>query len=132
MHKSRGVIITVRTKDYKNFKDYYKDLYKQSFELLGGKLFVTPYIGKVHDEDPVDVTMLKISTEAWDILKPQYRIIDEFVKSLSYYEMIIVTDDRNAEYTADRDTYQKYGKLGCNIHYEYHISILTEMKEQYD
>lgn len=132
MYKSRGVIITVRTKDYKNFKDYYKDLYKQSFEWLGGKLFVTPYIGKVHDEESVDVTMLKISTEAWNILKPQYRIIDEFVKSLSYYEMIIVTDDRNAEYTADKDTYQKYGNRGCNIHYVYHISILTEMKEQYD
>lgn len=80
MFKTRGVIITIRTKDYKNFKDYYKDLYKQSFELLGGKLFVTPYIGKVHDEEPVDVTMLKISTEAWDLLKPQYRIIDEFVR----------------------------------------------------
>lgn len=125
MFKSRGVIITVRTKDYEHFKDYYKDLYKQSFELLGGKLFVTPYKGKVHDEESVNVTMLKISTKAWDLLKPQYRIIDDFVKSLSYYEMIIVTDDRNAEYTADKDTYQKYGKLGCNIHYVYHISIFT-------
>lgn len=132
MFKSRGVIITVKTKDFEHFKDYYKDLYMKSFELLGGKLFVTPYIGKVHDEESVDVTMLKISTEAWDILKPQYRIIDEFVKSLSYYEMIIVTDDRNAEYTADKNTYLKYGNRGCNIHYEYHISILTEMKEQYD
>ena len=46
--------------------------------------------------------------------------------------MIVVTDDRNVEYTADRDTYQKYGNHGCNIHYVYHISILTEMKEQYD
>lgn len=132
MFKSRGVIITLRTKDYEHFKDYYKDLYKQSFELMGDKLFVTRYKGKVHDEESVNVTMLKISTEAWNLLKPQYRIIDEFVKDLSYYEMIVVTDDRNVDYTADSATYQKYGNPGCNIHYVYHISILTEMKEQYD
>lgn len=131
MIKTRGVIITVRTKDFQHFKDYYKDLYQKSFGVLEDQLCITLYKGKVHDNTSEDITMLKIQTEAWDILKTQYHIIDEFVKSLDYYEMIVVTDDRTADYIADKDTYQKYGKLGCNIHYEYHIAVLTNMEEQY-
>lgn len=133
MIKTRGVIITVKTKDFKHFKEYYKDLYQKSFAVLEDdeELFVIPYKGKVHDNGSEDISMLKIETEAWDILKSQYHIIDEFVKSLDYYEMIIITDDRTADYIADKGTFQQYGKRGCNIHYEYHITVLTNMEEQY-